>query len=86
MRVQAVASSPAKVILLGEHFVVHGGPAIVLAIAKRATVGVKPRTDEKIQSNAMKASGYFLNNRFYEEQGEEAFITRKTMDGVRIEG
>ena len=88
MKTRAVASAPAKVILLSEHFVVDGGPAILLAIPKRATVGVKPRADEKtwVRSNAMKASGYFLTNRFYEEQGGEAFITRRATDGVRIEG
>ena len=31
-----VASAPAKIILFGEHFVVYGEPAIVLAIDKRA--------------------------------------------------
>ncbi len=73
MKAQATASAPAKVILLGEHFVVHGGPAIVLAIDKRATVKAKARTDRKIRirSNAVKASGYYLNNRFYAEEGGE---------------
>ena len=48
MKTQAKASAPAKVILLGEHFVVHGEPAIVLAIDRRATVTVKMRSDQKI--------------------------------------
>ena len=88
MKARAVASAPAKVIHLGEHFGVHGGPAILLAIDKRATVKAKPRTDKKIciQSNAIKASGHFLDNRFYAGEDREAFIARKTMDGVRIEG
>jgi len=32
-----IASAPAKAILFGEHFVVYGEPAIVLAIDKRIT-------------------------------------------------
>lgn len=39
MRV-AAASAPGKVILFGEHFVVHGNPAIVSAISRRARVEV----------------------------------------------
>jgi mevalonate kinase len=43
-----VASAPAKVILFGEHFVVYGEPAIVLAIDKRAYAKVENRTDKRI--------------------------------------
>lgn len=72
MKAQARASAPAKVILLGEHFVVHGEPAIVLAIDKRATVTAKPRTDKKIwiKPEGMGVSGYFLNGRFHAEEGK----------------
>jgi len=35
---KSVASAPAKIILFGEHFVVHGTPAILAAIDKRVTV------------------------------------------------
>jgi mevalonate kinase len=41
-----VASAPAKVILFGEHFVVYGEPAIVLAIDKRAFAKVETRNDQ----------------------------------------
>jgi len=35
---KSVASAPGKIILFGEHFVVHGTPAILAAIDKRVTV------------------------------------------------
>jgi mevalonate kinase len=40
-----IASAPAKVILFGEHFVVYGEPAIVLAIDKRAYAKADTRND-----------------------------------------
>ena len=35
---KSIASAPGKIILFGEHFVVHGTPAILAAIDKRVTV------------------------------------------------
>jgi len=35
---KSIASAPAKIILFGEHFVVHGTMALLAAIAKRVTV------------------------------------------------
>ena len=71
MKTQAKASAPAKVILLGEHFVVHGEPAIVLAIDKRATVKVETRSDPKIfiKSEDIDVSGFFVNNQFIPQRG-----------------
>jgi len=43
---KSVASAPAKIILFGEHFVVHGTPAILAAIDKRVTV-TSTFTDKK---------------------------------------
>ncbi len=43
------ASAPAKIILLEEHFVVHGQPAIALAIDNRATISVNLRKDAIIK-------------------------------------
>ncbi len=71
------ASAPAKVILFGEHFVVYGEPAIVLAIDKRAYEKVKPRGDNRlfISSSNLNLSGYFENGCFMVEKGN--FIEAK---------
>ncbi|MFQ5969423.1 MAG: mevalonate kinase [Nitrososphaerales archaeon] len=57
------ASAPAKVILLGEHFVVYDKPAILGSIDKRVYVDVKARKDSRIviKSN-MGFSGSFDQN------------------------
>jgi len=73
LKTQAKASAPAKVILLGEHFVVHGEPAIVLAIDRRATVTVEVRSDQKIfiKSEDIGISGFFMNDQFSPQRGGE---------------
>jgi len=78
LRTRTKASAPAKVILLGEHFVVHGAPAVVLAIDKRATATADFRTDGKIfiRSRGMKSSGYFVGDRFYVEEGAKEARSR----------
>ncbi len=65
-----VASAPAKVILLGEHFVVYGEPAIVLAIDKRAYAKVENRDDKRLyfRSVNLNLAGYFENKTFKAEQ------------------
>jgi len=65
------ASAPAKIILFGEHFVVYGEPAIVLAIDKRAYASVRMRKDSRIYVNSVDlgVSGYFEKNRFIAESG-----------------
>ncbi|NWG10714.1 mevalonate kinase [Candidatus Bathyarchaeota archaeon] len=67
-----VASAPAKVILFGEHFVVYGEPAIVLAIDKRAYATVENREDKRlyIRSTNLNLAGYFDNGTFKIEQGD----------------
>jgi mevalonate kinase len=67
------ASAPAKTILFGEHFVVYGEPAIVLAIDKRAYATVTLRKDKRIHvvSKELGASGYFEKNHFLVETGKE---------------
>jgi mevalonate kinase len=45
---EVVASAPAKVILFGEHFVVYGEPAMVIAIDKRAYARAENRDDKRI--------------------------------------
>lgn len=69
---QAKASAPGKIILFGEHFVVYGEPAIVMAIDKRAYALVETRRDGKIYIDNFKdlgASGYFEKNEFTLEKG-----------------
>jgi mevalonate kinase len=67
-----IASAPAKVILLGEHFVVYGEPAIVLAIDRRVYATVESRNDKRLylRSANLNMSGYFDNGNFKVEQGD----------------
>lgn len=55
------ASAPAKVILFGEHSVIYGEPAIVVAINKRAYAKVELRQDKRLylRSVNLNLSGYF---------------------------
>ncbi len=66
-----IASAPAKVILFGEHFVVYGEPAIVLAIDKRAYAKAELRDDKRLylRSVNLNLAGYFENGIFNVEQG-----------------
>jgi len=65
------ASAPAKVILFGEHFVVYGEPAVVLAIDKRAYATAQLRKDERIYIDSIDlgVSGTFKGDRFQAERG-----------------
>lgn len=66
-----VASAPAKIILFGEHFVVYGEPAIVLAIDKRAYAKAEIREDNKLflRSQNLNLAGFFDNGNFKVEEG-----------------
>jgi len=67
-----VASAPAKVILFGEHFVVYGEPAIVLAIDKRAYVTAEERKDGRtcFRSTNLDLEGYYESGLFKVQQGD----------------
>jgi mevalonate kinase len=67
------ASAPAKVILFGEHFVVYGEPAIVLAIDRRAYAKVDHRNDKLLHLHSvnMRLAGYFEDETFRIETGSE---------------
>ncbi|MEM1564267.1 MAG: mevalonate kinase [Candidatus Bathyarchaeia archaeon] len=66
-----IASAPAKIILFGEHFVVYGEPAIVLAIDKRAYAKAELRNDRKLflRSLNLNVAGSFENGNFKVEEG-----------------
>jgi len=49
---KSIASAPAKIILFGEHFVVHGTKAILAAIDKRVTVTTTFTDNKTIKVNS----------------------------------
>ena len=67
-----IASAPAKIILLGEHFVVYGEPAIVMAIDKRVYARVEKRNDNRLHVRSMDLNleVFFENGSFRVEQGD----------------
>jgi len=73
-----VASAPAKIILFGEHFVVYGEPAIVMAIDKRAYATASPRKDKhiRIEFSDLNMAGTFINEHF---EPEKCRLDQKTM-------
>jgi len=81
---EVVASAPAKAILFGEHFVVYGQPAIVLAIDKRAYVKVRLRKDKKIHiySKDMEVSGCFSDESFQPERG--GLKARRKLEPIKV--
>jgi mevalonate kinase len=70
------ATAPGKLILFGEHSVVYKGPAVVLAIDRRARVIASKREDKRIYIDAddLGFSGYF-------ENGEYTAVTGKVWRG-----
>ncbi len=72
----AEATAPGKIILFGEHSVVYRGPAILLAVDRRASVAASKRDDKRIyiDSEDLGFSGYFDN-------GEYTAVTGKVWRG-----
>lgn len=90
------ATAPGKAILFGEHSVVYRGPAVVLAIDRRARVMAEGRDDDRVFFDALDLgfSGYFEGDTYIHVQGEPwrgkrllAFLVsaRKTMEHIGVE-
>jgi mevalonate kinase len=90
------ANAPGKAILFGEHSVVYKGPAIVLAIDRRARVVAEERDDNRIYFDALDLgfSGYFEGDAYVPVQGEtwrgkrlQALLVsaRQTMEQIDVE-
>ncbi len=91
------ASAPGKMILFGEHSVVYGKPAVVLAIDRRANVYAEKRSDKKIFIDAdnLGFSGYFEDETYYPVRGRAwrgrnlaalNVSAQKTMEYLGVEG
>ncbi|MCW4050597.1 MAG: mevalonate kinase [Candidatus Bathyarchaeota archaeon] len=90
------ATAPGKMILFGEHSVVYRGPAVVLAIDRRAKVIAGKRDDEKVYIDAdnLGFSGYFEGDEYHAVRGKAwrgrnlaalNMSTRKTMERLDVE-
>jgi mevalonate kinase len=89
------ATAPGKAILFGEHSVVYRGPAIVLAIDRRAKVVAQEREDDSIFFDSLDLgfSGYFREEKYIPVHGEvwrgkrlQAFFVavKKTMEHLGV--
>ena len=90
------ATAPGKMILFGEHSVVYRGPAVVLAIDRRARVYASRRDDRKVYVNAdnLGFSGYFEDDIYHAVRGKAwrgrnlaalNVAAKKTMDHLGVE-
>lgn len=90
------ATAPGKMILFGEHSVVYRGPAVVLAIDRRARVYASKRDDRNIYVDAdnLGFSGYFEDDIYHAVRGKVwrgrnlaalNVAAKKTMDQLGVE-
>jgi mevalonate kinase len=90
------ATAPGKVILFGEHSVVYKGPAIVMAIDRRAKAIAKKRDDKRIYFDSLDLgfAGFFEGDNYIPVKGEAwrgkrlqalKVSAKKTMEHIGVE-
>ena len=81
---KSIASAPGKIILFGEHFVVHGTKAILAAIDKRVTVTSTFTENKTIKVNSELGTLEIPISSSYEEVKSEfrpfIFLTNKMIN------
>ena len=80
---KATASAPGKTILVGEHFVVYGEAAVVMAINRRVQVTVEDRQNRSLYiSSDLGFSGTFVEDGYTTETGDVG--GRKVLEPIKI--
>ncbi|MGP3668132.1 MAG: mevalonate kinase [Candidatus Bathyarchaeota archaeon] len=76
--------APAKIIILGEHFCVHGAPALSMAVNLYSKVEVEKLTQKKLQifSENLGVSGEYVKGEFFPIVGEVE--SRKIVEPIRL--
>ncbi|MCX8175637.1 MAG: mevalonate kinase [Candidatus Bathyarchaeota archaeon] len=76
--------APAKIIILGEHFCVHGAPALSMAVNLYSKVEVEDLAEKKLQifSENLGISGEYVKGEFFPMVG--GLESRKTVEPIRL--
>ena len=86
---KSIASSPGKVILFGEHFVVHGLQAVLGAINKHVTVTSSKTDDENISIESVLGNISIANSSQIESIDKKfrpfAYIAKKCLKNSEIQ-
>mgnify|MGYP000365479064 CR=1 FL=1 len=80
----STATAPAKIILLGEHFCVHGSPALSMAVNLHAKVKVKDWNQKGlyILSKNFEVEGIYRDGKYFDLKG--GLTGKKILNPVRL--